>query len=265
MNLALFGGGGVKTSLVARIPHLADRLGPVAAGSYRLASRVVNGLRAGYAVKTPDGLSGAAVVLLRVPDASLQKAVSTLSRANIPWAGKTVLLCDAAADSAVLDPLRARGAFGGSLSGIEGCPAFYLLEGDRGALRRAREIARWLGGRTIELDRARLPLFEAGLTLATTLFTPVVAAAEECLSGGAANTSLPEKLAAALFQKTLRGWLKHGRGGWTGVPAADKAAMKRRLRALESANPPLARYYRHTAAFALEYFVRSGRRPTPQS
>ena len=46
MTFAVAGGGRVSASFVARLPRLAAELGPVAAQSYRLASRIVNSIGA---------------------------------------------------------------------------------------------------------------------------------------------------------------------------------------------------------------------------
>ncbi len=255
MQFGLFGGGAVAASPLARLPHLADRLGPVAALTYRLASRIVNSLRAGYAVKEATRLAACRLVLVRVPDIGLAEAVGRLEPAD--WTAKTVLLWESGADSAALDPLRVQGASAACVNLIEGCPNCYVVEGDPAALRQAKLLVRALSGRAVELDRRHMVLYEAGLTLSSSLFTPLIAAAVECLGAGARRPASAARVATALFQKSLHAWERHGRKSWNGpLAAGDEAVIHRQLRALERINPHLARYYRNAALFALEYFDR---------
>src|SRR6266853_5969880 len=79
MNLAMAGGGRVSGSFVARLPRLAAELGPVAAQSYRLASRIVNSIGAGYPVKRYEDLDGSALILVCAPAEGLGPIVSGLA------------------------------------------------------------------------------------------------------------------------------------------------------------------------------------------
>ncbi|MFB3829508.1 MAG: DUF2520 domain-containing protein [Bryobacteraceae bacterium] len=237
------------------MPHLADRLGPVAALTYRLASRIVNSLRAGYAVKDAASLAECRLVVVRVPHMSLAQAVDRLAYGD--WTGKTVLLWESGADSGALDPLRVQGASAGCVNPIEGCANCYVVEGDPAALRQAKLLVRALSGKAIELDRRHMVLYETGLTLASSLFTPLIAAAVECLGAGARKPASAARVATTLFQKSLHAWDRQGRQSWNGpLAAGDEAVIHRQLRALERVNPHLARYYRNAARFALEYFAR---------
>ena len=115
MTFAVAGGGRVSGSFVARLPDLASSLGPVAAQSYRLASRIVNSIGAGHAVPAYRDLNGSTLILICVPVQGVAPIVSALAEA-LDCQGKITLLCEAGADSRSLAPLRKQGAAVGSLS-----------------------------------------------------------------------------------------------------------------------------------------------------
>jgi len=257
MGLGLYGGGPVSGSFVARLPNLEGRLGPVASSCFRVASRIVNSLRAGYPVRDCAALEECRVLLVAVPDSGVDAAVASLAAAPVGWASKSVLLCGCGPGSRVLEPLRQRGAAAGSLSPIE-CPgARYVVEGDPPAFREARRLVRDLRGRAIRLDASAVPLYGAGLSLATALFTPLIAASVDALRAAGLNPVASAELAGALFQKTLRGWLHGGKKSWTGpLAAGDCAGVAREVDALARHDPRAAQLYRDAAAFALAYFDR---------
>lgn len=257
MDFGLYGGGAVSASWITRLPGLASRLGPVAASSYRVASRIVNSLRAGHPVKDCMEFDGCRLLLVSVPGAALAEAVARLEGAEIGWAGKVVLLCNPGPGSRVLDPLRERGAATASLSPIDGSPGRYVAEGDTAALREARRLVHDMRGRTAELNRGATALYGAGLAFATSLFTPLVAASVDALRKAGCNSAAAAHIAEALFERSLRGWLHAGKKSWAGpVPDGDQAEICRQIDALAAHDPRAARYYREAAAFALEYFER---------
>ncbi len=75
LQLGLIAEGNSTNSAVLRLPKIADELGPVKSVTLRVARRLSNFLRAGYAVSEYKDLDAARVVLLRVPD-SLRSADS---------------------------------------------------------------------------------------------------------------------------------------------------------------------------------------------
>src|SRR5712691_864237 len=106
MTFAVAGGGRVSGSFVARLPRLAADLGPVAAQSYRLASRIVNSIGAGYPVKSYEDLGDSALILVCAPAQSVGPIVSGLAAA-VHCRGKTILLCEGA-DSRQLSVLQSQ-------------------------------------------------------------------------------------------------------------------------------------------------------------
>src|SRR5260370_7270627 len=98
MTFAVAGGGRVSGSFVARLPDLANALGPVAAQSYRLASRIVNSIGAGRAVRTYGELNAATLILICAPVRGVEQIASALS-GPLGCPGKIFLLCEGRAAS----------------------------------------------------------------------------------------------------------------------------------------------------------------------
>jgi predicted short-subunit dehydrogenase-like oxidoreductase (DUF2520 family) len=260
MHFGLYGAGGVSSSWIACLPHLATRLGPVAASSYRVASRIANSLRAGHAVKDCAEFDGCRVVLISAPAAVLPDAVARLRESEIAWDGKIVLLCSPGPGSRALDALHRRGAATGSMHPIEPSPGLYLTEGDGPALREMRRLAHDLRGRTVELSSGGTAVYGAGIAFATSLFTPLLAAGFNALRKAGCTPGAAARLTEDLFQRTLRGWLHSGRKSWTGpVAEADLPEIRRQMEALAKHDPAAVRYYREAAVFALAHFKRHPR------
>src|SRR5436309_15532854 len=119
MNFAVAGGGRVSGSFVARLPRLASELGPVAAQSYRVASRIVNSIGAGYPVRRYEDLNDSALILVCAPAHDVGPIVSSLAAA-LECRGKIILLCEGGGDSRQLANLQSLGAAVGSIDTIPG-------------------------------------------------------------------------------------------------------------------------------------------------
>jgi hypothetical protein len=181
MTFAVAGGGRVSNSFVARLPNLASALGPVAAQSFRLASRIVNSIGAGEAVRTYEDLNGSILILICVPVRGVASIVTALAEA-LECRGKIILLCEGGSDSRSLARLRERGAAVGSLQSIPGSDGKrYAAEGDAAAMREAKRLIRQLGCRLEEIRTARTPQYAAALSFGTSLFTPLLDASLQCL------------------------------------------------------------------------------------
>jgi len=176
MTFAVIGGGRVSSSFVARLPHLGSDLGPVAAQSYRQASRIVNSIGAGYAVKRYEDLDGAALNLICAPAKDVGQIVSALAGA-IDCRGKIFLLCESGADSRHLACLKSKGAKVGSIEVIPGFEGRrFMVEGDGAAVRAGKRLVRQFGGRVEEVSAAKLEAYAAALSFGGSLFRPMMEA-----------------------------------------------------------------------------------------
>ena len=245
-SLALVGAGPVSRSFLARLPAVAEHLGPVMSLSFRLASRIANALRSGFPVAGYKELDRARIVLVSLPARSLFRVVSELAAAPLDWPHKTVILCDAERDSAVLTALASLGAATASLAPLEGFDEKRLLiEGDPAALLAARRLLAHGDVRLVELHPQTKTAYLAGITFLTALSAPLLIAANDCFRFAGLNSQLAAQVIERLSALTLRAHLKGGRKIWTGVAARGELA------ALERISPELAASYADAARVAL--------------
>jgi predicted short-subunit dehydrogenase-like oxidoreductase (DUF2520 family) len=255
-SIALVAGGQVSRSFLVRLPHLHERIGPVKAASIRVASRIVNSMHAGYPVRDYKSITDVRVIAIHLPAERLAQALEQMLATGANWRGKTVLLCDAKLSSTSLDTLSASGASVASMAPIEGFDERrFVVEGDPSAVRAARMLVEDNLTRVVEIAPGAKDLFLAGLVFATSLFTPMAAAATECLKGAGLETGVATHVAERLFERSLRGYVKAGRKSWGGPLALkDQQQVRRNLEALFRASPLLASYYAENALFALRLF-----------
>jgi len=259
MTYAVAGGGRVSASFVSRLPRLSIDLGPVAAQSYRLASRIVNSIGAGHAVKKYEDLDGSSLVLICAPVRGLAAIIQALEGA-IECRGKIILLCESGSDSRRLAPLKAKGAGVGSIEPIPGFDGrLFVTEGDREAVREAKALVRQLGAKAEEVQTAKMALYSAGLSFGAGLFTPLIEASSQCLQEAGLTKASAVKVAAALFENSLRGYIYAGRRSWRGPLAdGDQTAIQGELEALRASKPILERYYDLLASLASELLAGTG-------
>ena len=252
MTFAVAGGGRVSASFVSRLPHLAAELGPVAAQSYRLASRIVNSIGAGHAVREYAELNDSPLILICAPSSVVAPIVSALAD-SIECSGKTILLCNDGADSGYLAPLQLRGASVASIHLIPGFEKRFVGEGDRSAIREARKLVKKLGGRLEEINTNKVAVYSAGLSFGIGLFTALMEASMQCFLDAGMSKASAVKVVETIFQSSLRAYVYAGKRSWSGPLAhGDSVAMEREIESLEATKPLLARHYRETAAFARE-------------
>jgi predicted short-subunit dehydrogenase-like oxidoreductase (DUF2520 family) len=253
VNFGLAGSGRVNGSFVSRLPGLARSLGPVAAQSYRLASRIVNSIGAGRAVRTYGELNAASLILICAPVDAVEQIVSDLSGA-LDCPSKIVLLCEGGADSRPLARLRDRGASVGSLQSVPGFDGRrFVAEGDRTAILQAKRLVRRLGGRLDQIDTNKIAVYAAALSFGSSLYIPLLEASLQCLEEAGMSKASAMKVVEGLFQSSLRGYLYAGKRSWNGpLAAGDLAAVQQEMESLGVSKPLLKRLYRETAALAVE-------------
>jgi predicted short-subunit dehydrogenase-like oxidoreductase (DUF2520 family) len=254
--VALAGAGPVARSPLAR--HLPGRLGPVKSASLRLASRIVNSLRAGYPVKTYSDFRGCRVVLCIAPDAAVPAIVEELSAAPLEWRNCAVLLCDSTLDSAALARLAACGASVASLNEVPGFDGSrFVVEGGRPAVRAVRQLLAHPEVRIHELKPAAKAEFFAGVTFAGELLTPLAYAALASFRLSGLQGEQAAVVLERIVERTLRAFLKAGKSGWSGpLASGNSKEILRQIAALQRINPLLAESLKHNAAQALRLFGR---------
>ncbi len=237
-SVALLAGGKFGSSPLARFWLLSEMLGPVKASSLRLASRIANGLRAGYPVKDYGEFNACRLILISVPDGALPAALAELHSAKISWCGKSLVVCSDWRGSADLREFSARGASVASLTAIPGFEdTRYLVEGDKRAVQESRRLVETRERRCVTIDRGLKPLYLAALTCTGSLLFPLVMAATESLRLAGVAPDVSASILEKQLNKGLRAYARGGRRAYT-----RPHEMTSQLLTLSAADPALARY-----------------------
>lgn len=210
--------GNSTSAPILKLPRIAEELGPIKSGSLRIARRVSNFLRAGYAVATYEDLQAARLILLRIPDPATERVVGELCAADLPFQDLAFVLCDTWLTTDVLAPLRLRGAAVASTceipAGHQG--TFFAVEGQAGATRPFRRLLDRCDARSFELKPGTKELLFCAALLTTALPIPLFAAAQQALRAcgiiGNPLASVMEGSAREMF----RGFCAGARLTWGG-------------------------------------------------
>lgn len=257
-SVGLITAGSVGRTLAAQFPRLPEYLGPVKATSFRVASRIVNALRGGYAVAEYERLNDARLILIHVPDSHLRRVVEELVQSELTWRSKVVLLSSRHRDSESLAMLARGGAAVASMNLVDGLSRQFIVEGERPAIRATRRFLEGQGARTLEIHRHAKPLYLAGLTIATDLLTAIAGAAAESLRKSGLSRVQAMLLVEAWISLSAHSYVKTGKKAWAGPLAREQAEqMRSQLNALCAADPRLARFYLESGLATLRYFERS--------
>jgi hypothetical protein len=251
---ALFGAGAAARTMLAELPSLRQELGPVGAATIKVAARIANALKTGYAARDLTSFNECEVILVCAPDTGLDRAVDILQQSEIDWRFKIVLFCVSDVTSVDFSFFQERGASVGSLNQIEGLERLYVVEGSREALREAKRLVKELRGKALEVNHTGMRLFEAARTLSGSLFTPMVNSCVEWIRESGVESKEASRLAEKMFLWTLRTYLHSWRRGWSGVAASRNwTAVQRQYEAVKKLSPLQGEYFRSSAehAFAL--------------
>jgi hypothetical protein len=237
----LVASGQIRRNSILRF--LPERLGPIKTSSYRLASRMANILKAGYPAKDWTDLDGCRIVILRVPEAALERTVAQMASADFNWRAKSVMLLDSVHSSKVLAPLAAAGARTVSVNAVAGFEdTWFVVEGAQQAVRDSRRLLERGNVRISEL-RASKELWWAALSLAGDAVGPIASASTGCMK----KLGLHPGESAALIERTvvrgLRAALRSGAKTRSAFPAEGAADVK----ALSDADPEFTRIYCNVA------------------
>lgn len=233
--------GGVGRSFLARMPVLLAALGPVKAESFRVARRMSNTLRAGFAVPDYPAFEPCYLIWIFVPDAMLDDVLRDMA-ARTPLDRTMVVVCGSAREARSVAAGRGRLA---SLNVVEESKErTFVAEGHPDALRELRRLADAEGRKLIEIRPERKALYLAGVNLAARLILPWIAAAVESLRAAGFSRSEAARTVEALGEHSLRAYGRAGRKAWN--PAASielRAAAKRDLETIRLLDPSLAEQY----------------------
>jgi predicted short-subunit dehydrogenase-like oxidoreductase (DUF2520 family) len=233
-SYALIAAGSLGRTLIGRLPARSRQIGPVAAVSYRVASRISNSLKAGRAVRGLADLDQDQIILFHAPPDQIRLLLHLCFASPLNWQGRTIVFCDCEPPSGALAQLRATGVFTATARTF-GVPGFAAIQGGPHALPVARRIVREAGLRPLEIASDRADLFSAALTLATAALTPLIDRAAYLLRCAGLRDSDSIRVAEMLFQQTVRGYARSGRQSWSwhiGAPSPEQ--LEAELCALDS-------------------------------
>lgn len=213
VEYGVIGAGALSKSLIGHLPRKAREIGPVAGVSYRVASRMANALRAGYAARGPDELNSVPVILFHAPDGQMRQIASLLEGAGIEWKDKSLIFCDCEVPVSVLDRFRALGAATAEARQF-GIAGTIMVEGSSPAIGRALRIASELKLRAIEIEPGSSDIFAATVTLATAALTPLVNRAATLLRQCGLRDKAAVSVATALFERSIQEYGHSGKQSW---------------------------------------------------
>lgn len=255
-EVALICAGPVSQSWLARLPVLMERLGPVKAPNPGVASRAVNALRAGRPVSEYAELDESPILFVHTPETAVAGTLNDLLESPLEWSRRTLVVCNSELDRQALASFELRGAATATLDLLEGFEETrFLAQGCDAALLEIRRLVEDRMRKVLQLGDGRKAFYLAGLTIASSFCTPLIAATVECLRSAGIDSQDATVIAERAFQRSLRAYLKAGRKGWTGPLATrGRASIHQQWELLRTSDPVLADYFLENATLALEYF-----------
>ncbi len=249
----ILGAGAISKSLVGRLPINMQNLGPVAATSFRVASRIANTLRAGYAARSINELNAAAVVLVHSRSDQACLLFEMLESADIEWDGKAVIFCDCDDAPEVRARLRARGA-STAVARHFGIPGRILVAGNGAALTAALHIAHELKLKPVGILPDAPDAFDAAVTLATSAITPLIDRAAGLFREAGIRDAEAARIACALFVQTASDYAHSGKQSWAWYTRQPTAEWIERQ--IAAAGADLGPALRALLLFGLETFAK---------
>ena len=238
-SYALIAAGSVGKTLIGRLPAKSRQIGPVAAVSYRVASRIANSLRAGRSVRDLTDIDESQVILFHAPPEQIRLLLHLCFAAPVNWQGRTMIFCDCEPPPSALARLHADGVFT-AIARSFGVPGFAAIQGGPHALPVARRMVRDIGLRPLEIASDRANLFSAAVTLATAALTPLVDRAAYLLRCAGLRDGDSIRVAEILFQQTVKGYAHSGRQSWLWhIAAPSSEQLEAELGALDCTIAPL--------------------------
>jgi predicted short-subunit dehydrogenase-like oxidoreductase (DUF2520 family) len=246
--------GNSTNSAVLRLPRLAEDVGPIKSTAPRVARRLSNFLRAGYAVAGYDDLIEAHLILIRVPDAAIERVVAELCAAELDFESLSVVLCESWVSSEALDPLRKMGA---SVATIMPAPSarrrWFIVEGDSQPVRQLKRLIEKNEGKTLEVRSGKKECYFAAELLATALPIPLYAAAQQALRSSGISGKHLQHLLEEMAEKMFRDFLHASRIKWGGpISDCSTEVSDSHFRLLQRTDPALSDLVGKALKFARE-------------
>lgn len=212
-------------------------------------------------------------ILIAVPDDHIAEVVKWLElEQDIGWTKIVVLHTSGALSSDVFNELRHRGARCGSIHPLQSFPRSLPLkkrrelmkniawgiEGDAGAVREARTMARFLGGRALILKAEEKALYHAACVFASNYAVTLIAMAGEIAKASGIAGREFRKAIRPLIESSMRNALERSPlEALTGpIERGDENTIRKHLKALRRALPRLVEAYSSLGSQSVELAMR---------
>ena len=212
--------GNSTSSTLLRLHGISAELGPIKSSSLQVARRVSNFLDGGYAVHSYADLASSRTILIRVPDAAIERVVAEISRSELEWQDHSFVLCETWAPTQLLAPLKNLGASIASLVTVPmGAERTFVVEGDMAAARQIKRAVERAGACALELRFDAKHLLFAASVLCTAVPVPALMMAQQALRDGGISGSQLSSVIDGMSGEMLSGFLKGSRTTWGGPMA----------------------------------------------
>jgi predicted short-subunit dehydrogenase-like oxidoreductase (DUF2520 family) len=267
-TVAIVGAGRVGRTLARKLRGLGWNIGVVISRSRTSAIAAVRAIGAGTARgEITRSILAADMVLITTPDDAVGKLAVALAKiGGEEWRGKIVLHTSGALDRSELAPLARFGASTGSLhplqtfSGrttprLEG--VVFALEGDRQALRAARQITLALGGIPIVIQGGHKPAYHAAAAFAAGSLLAVLEASTQILMAIGFTRRSATRAVVPLVRQMIENFERMGpRSSWTGpLSRGDYATVRKHLVALKRFPKEMLEAYLGYSRLAVRLFA----------
>ncbi|HEY3359211.1 MAG TPA: DUF2520 domain-containing protein [Polyangia bacterium] len=218
----------------------------------------------------PAAIGRAAVVILAVPDRVIAAVGAELAAGGLLGAHAVVLHCAggyAAAEAlgGLAGRVRARGtlhplrAFAAPVAPAALAGTAFGIEGDEEARVAARRICRQIGGRAVEVEAGRMPLYHAAAVLASNYVVALADAAAALLARAAPGADALAAL-VPLLESAVAGLRERGLPAALTGPLArgDAETVRRHLDAIARDAPEVLALYRACGLRAADVAARGG-------
>lgn len=271
MTIAIIGVGRLGATLGRALARRGFLIRALCDRTAALAGRARRAVGAGRATTDPArAVRAAETVFLCLPDDALAGEARRLARSVRDWRGKTVFHCSGLLPSAILAPLRAKGAAVASFHPVQSFPKkgmepdvfrgiFIGLEGGEAARAVGRKIALRLGAVPFVIKPAAKPAYHAACSLASNHGLILFRLAAGLLTRTGVSRRTAENVLGPLAQGTLHNVKNLGsEKALTGpLIRGDIAAVRRHLDVLR-ADAGLRRIYKLLAREGLKIARASG-------
>ena len=158
------------------------------------------------------------IIWLCVSDDAIAACARDLAKRG-GWKGKTVLHSSGALSSALLSPLRRRGAVIATLHPMQSFVRtsrgemrgiWFGVEGDAAAVRTARRIALDLGGHVLRIDPSNKALYHALGSFSSPMIVAVLALAERIASEAGVPPRARRGLIEPILRRTFKNYIRGG-------------------------------------------------------